>query len=234
MGKDSDTPFLQKGGSGELLPIYIKVTQPMAMYNVTLPLHEGITPYPGDPELAIEPVFRIDSGDSCNVSQLRIGTHLGTHIDPPLHYLTDGRGVDEFPLGLMVGAGLILDFRLKPAIDARDLAEFDLGGADRVLLKTDYSQKLQLKTFCKDFVGLSLDAAAYLIDQGVKLVGIDSYSIEDYESEGEVHRLLLSAGVFILEGLNLSNVPAGPCRIYCFPLRIVRGDGSPARVLVEV
>lgn len=205
----------------------------MAMYDVTLPLGEGMAPYPGDPELALEPVFRIDSGDSCNVSLLRMGTHLGTHVDPPLHYLPNGRGVDEFPLELMVGSGLILDLRSRLAINAGDLGHFDLLGTDRVLLKTDYSPKLQLQTFSKDFVGLSLDAAAHLIDRGVKLVGIDCYSIEDYESEGEVHRLLLSAGVFILEGLNLSAVPTGPCRIYCFPLRIVRGDGSPARVVVE-
>jgi len=183
--------------------------------------------------LAVEPVFRIDSGDSCNVSLLRIGTHLGTHIDPPLHYLADGPGVDEFPLELMVGSGLILDLRSKPSITAVDLAHLDLCGADRVLLKTDNSAKLGLNTFSKDFVSLSADAAVYLVERGVKLVGIDYYSIEDYESNGEVHKLLLSAGVFIVEGLNLSEAPAGPCRIYCFPLRIARGDGSPARVVVE-
>jgi arylformamidase len=206
----------------------------MTLYDVTLPLRETMVVYPGDPELAVEPVFRIDSGDSCNVSLLHMGTHLGTHIDPPLHYLAEGAAIDEFPLELMVGSGLVLDLRSKPAITAADLAAFDLHGADRVLLKTDNSPKLRLNTFSKAFVSLSLDGAAHLIECGVKLVGIDYYSIEDYESDGAVHKLLLSASVFIVEGLNLRDVPAGPCRIYCFPLRIVGGDGSPARVVVEV
>jgi len=119
-------------------------------------------------------------------------------------------------------------------VDANTLRKRDLQGQTRVLFKTDNSSHLRSRTFCEDFVYLTEDGALYLVEAGVRLVGIDYVSIERFGNIGApVHHILLSAGVVIVETLDLQQVPVGPCDVYCLPLRIRCGDGAPARVLVR-
>jgi arylformamidase len=207
----------------------------MPLYDATLPLRAGTLTFPGDPEFAMEPLFRCSQGDPFNLSALSLSTHMGTHVDPPLHYFDRAASVDAICLEILVGPGIILDMRGTSVIDRVALEQSDAAKHTRILLKTDNGCKLLESTFTEDYVSLSEDGAQYLVDRGVKLVGIDYLSIEPYaDVSAPVHRILLQAGVLIVEGALLAHIPAGPCKIYCLPLKISGADGAPARLIVEV
>jgi len=190
--------------------------------------------FPGDPPFKMEPFFRRAAGDPFDLALMSMGTHLGTHVDPPAHYLDGGATVEMIPLDVLVGPGIVLDMRGRPFVDAMALRESPVQGHIRVLLKTDNGPRLLESEFHEDYVHVTEDAAEYLVELGVVLVGNDYLSIERYNNEGApVHRTLLSAGVLVVEGVNSMNLPAGPCEIYCLPLNIAGADGAPARLLVR-
>ncbi len=207
----------------------------MPLYDVTLPLRDGMPVFPGDPPFKMEPVFQVEKGDRFNLSLITMGSHVGTHVDPPSHYIHGGSTVDLIPLETLVGDGIILDMTGRDRIDSDALEKSHMGHHTRILFKTDNSFRLTEQHFREDFVHLTAHGAEYLTEKRVILVGIDGMSIEQFNSPGAVvHRELLRAGVLILEGLNLLDVPPGPCEIFCLPLRIQGGDGAPARVLVRM
>jgi arylformamidase len=207
---------------------------PMTLYDATLSIREGMLTFPGDPQFAITPFFQQGNGDPFNLSVMSMGTHLGTHVDPPAHYLEGGATVDRIALDILVGPGFVLDMRGRRVVDRRAFEPWSLAGRPRVLLKTDNGPRLLEKVFHTDYVYLTEDGAQCLVEQGVRLVGIDYLSIERYGNLGApVHRALLTAGVLIVECVNLAHVPSGPCEVYCLPLKIADGDGAPARVLVQ-
>ncbi len=206
----------------------------MPLYDATIPLRAGTLTFPGDPVFAMEPLFQCSKGDPFNLSALSLSTHLGTHVDPPLHYFDAAAAVDAIPLEILVGPGIILDMRGRSVIDRIALEQSDAANHARILLKTDNGGKLLESTFTEDYVSLTEDGAQYLVERGVKLVGIDYLSIEPYtDVSAPVHRILLQAGVLIVEGALLAHIPAGPCKIYCLPLNIAGADGAPARLIVE-
>lgn len=206
----------------------------MTLYDATLPLRSNMVTFPGDPPFEMTPFFQRGKGDRFNLCLVSMGTHLGTHVDPPAHYLDEGSTVDQIPLEVFVGPGIVLDMRGKRSIDRADLEEHPIGEYPRVLFKTDNGPKLLQTEFDENYVHLTRDGALYLVECGVRLVGIDYLSIEAYHNtNAPVHTILLESGVLVVEGVNLLEVPAGPCVIYCLPLRIEGGDGAPARVLVE-
>lgn len=206
----------------------------MPLFDATIPLRPGMLTFPGDPPFAMEPLFSCSNGDGFNLSALSLHTHLGTHMDPPLHYLDGAAAVDAIPLDILVGPGTVLDMRGKTVIDRGSLEESDAARFKRILLKTDNGKKVLEPAFTEDFVSLTPDAAHYLVQTGAKLVGIDYLSIEAYaDHSAPVHRILLEGGVLIVEGAFLAHVPAGECRIYCLPLKIQGADGAPARLIVE-
>jgi arylformamidase len=205
----------------------------MTLYDVTLPLREGMVAFPGDPPFRREPVLERSRGDPCEVARLTLGSHLGTHVDPPSHYLEGGATVDRIPLEALMGPGVVLDLRGMARVDRPALERSPLGDECRVLLKTDNGSLLVGDAFTEDYVHLTEDGAQYLVERGVVLVGIDAPSIEAYQSPGaRVHKTLMSAGVVILEGIDLRAVPAGACHVICLPLRVEGGDGAPARVII--
>lgn len=206
----------------------------MPLYDATLAIHEGILTFPGDPQFSLERIFERQKGAPFNLSLMRLATHLGTHVDPPAHYLPGGATVEHVPVDLMVGPGVVLDVLGRKDIDRETLEACGIGDSQRVLLKTDNGRRLLDPEFYADYAALTEDGARFLVDKGVKLVGIDYLSIEQWEdTKAPVHHMLLAAGILIVEGLCLADVPAGPCRIYCLPLKISGGDGAPARVLIE-
>lgn len=207
----------------------------MVLFDVTVPLREGMFLFPGDPDFTLRPFQQIDQGDPYNLSLLSLGSHVGTHVDPPRHYLAGETGVDRLPLESLIGPGVVLDLRGRKYIDRRALEEAGLRrDHQRVLFQTDNSGLWKETEFNPDFVYLTLEGAELLAAQGVKLVGHDYLSIEEYGRAGApVHRCLLKAGVVILEGVDLSLVPAGEYEIICLPLRIQDGDGAPARVVLR-
>lgn len=207
----------------------------MTLYDASLSLREGMLTFPGDPQFAIRPFFQQEKGDPFNLAVMTLATHLGTHVDPPAHYLEGGATVDRIPLDILVGPGVVLDMRGRQVIDRKALEPCNVAGRPRVLLKTDNGPRLLEKIFHTDYVHLTEDGAELLVERGVRLVGIDYLSIERYGNLGApIHRALLTAGALIVECVNLVDVPSGPCEIFCLPLKIAEGDGAPARVLVRV
>ena len=206
----------------------------MKLYDATLGIHEEMGGFPGDPPFKAEPVSRIQNGDDFNLTRISMGTHLGTHVDPPAHFLDNGATVDQIALENMVGPGTVADLRGRPQIDRRALEKALDAGTKRVLLKTDNGPRLLATRWHPDSVYLTEDGARYLVENRIRLVGIDALSIEHPENPGSpVHHLLLKAGVLVAEGVHLLEIPPGEYEIFCLPLKITGGDGAPARILLR-
>ena len=204
------------------------------IYDVTVPLSEDVPTFPGDPRFRMEFSHRISEGEPYNVATLALGTHAGTHVDAPYHFLADGATVDQLPLELLIGRARVVDMMALDRIERTDLERADLRDDIRVLFKTRMSGQLRQPAFQEDFVHLTPDAASYLAKVGIKLVGIDYLSIEKFGSKDyAAHHALLSAGVVIIEGLDLSEVEPGEYDLSCLPLRIAGADGAPARVVLK-
>jgi arylformamidase len=193
--------------------------------DITRPLGDGTPLYPGDGK----PVFAGREQDGYAITDLRITTHTGTHLDAPSHYIPGGTTVDRIPLARLMGRARVLG--LEGAGDAITAAALSgrLGGAMRLLLRTRASGT---GSFSEEFPHLTLDAARFLAGAGIVAVGIDSPSIEAFGSDGSVHRELLGKGISILELLDLSRVPDGEYLLLALPLRLEGLDGSPARVIL--
>lgn len=194
--------------------------------------------WPGDPPVVVEPAARISRGDVANLSDLRLGSHTGTHIDPPFHFLEHGATVDRLPLEALIGEAVVVEIpRSTGDIDPADLERAGIEGATRVLFKTGNSALWGRPgvAFPDDYVALTPEGAQWLIDRGVRLVGVDFLSVERFDAPGHpTHRALLGAGVVIVEGLDLSGVAPGRYGLACLPIRLAGGDGAPARaVLLE-
>ncbi len=205
------------------------------LFDATVLIREGMPTFPGDLPFKIDSFFSRAKGDPFDLALMSINTHLGTHVDPPAHYLDGGATEDQIPLEIMIGPGIVLDMTGRPLIDRQVLKGTDLQEHIRVLFKTDNSLLLRANEFNEDFTHLTEDAARYLVEKGVRLVGTDYFSIEKYQNPGApVHKTLLKAGVLIVETLDLLEIPAGPCEIYCLPLKIQGADGAPARVIISL
>lgn len=204
------------------------------LLDVTVPLSSGVPTFPGDPRYHMERVLQISTGHPCNVARLSMGSHAGTHVDAPFHFLPEGATVEQLPLEVLMGRARVLEILVADAIDRRDLERIDLRGDVRVLFKTRNSGQLQKAAFQEDFVHLTEAAARYLVEVGILLVGIDYLSVEKFGStDFPVHHVLLGAGVVIVEGLDLSAAEPGEYDMACLPLRLVGADGAPARVVLR-
>jgi arylformamidase len=202
--------------------------------DVSVPLVNGIPAFPGNPEFELQPVKRIAEGASSNVSRLVLGTHTATHIDAPLHFFDGMAGAESLPLELLLGRARVVEIAKRGGIGRSDLAAAGLREDLRVLLKTPNSALWNTAAFHQDYTFLDESGALYLLEQGVKVVGIDYLSIEQFKKAGApTHRALLAQGVIIIEGLNLADVDPGMYEMYCLPLPIRGGDGAPARVVLK-
>ncbi|MCG3162467.1 MAG: Kynurenine formamidase [Acidobacteria bacterium] len=207
----------------------------MKIYDITVPISNALPVYPGDPAIHIERIQSLEKGDIARVSHLSFSTHIGTHIDPPYHFIKDGVPLDQAPLDIFIGPARVVDVGAAASIDAALLATFDLEGASRVIFKTRNSRLWrETSEFQKDFVYLETDAAEALVARGVKLVGIDYLSIEKFGfDKPTTHWTLLGNNVFIVEGLDLNEIAPGDYELICLPLKIKDGDGGPARVVLR-
>jgi arylformamidase len=197
----------------------------MRVFDVTRELAEDTLVYPGDP---VPRMIREDAGQYL-VTEVRLGTHTGTHIDAPAHYLKNDETVDRISLQRLIGPAHVVDLRhVGGAITPRDLAG-RCEGAERLLLRTWFSGR---EAFDPGYPALSVEAARYLTERGITCVGIDAPSVEAYDGDGSVHRHLLKRGVVVLELLDLTGVPEGKYTMIALPLRLRGLDGSPARVVL--
>jgi arylformamidase len=204
-----------------------------SIHDVTVPLSPGLPTYPGDPSFEIEPIDAVASAPF-RLSRMSLATHTGTHVDAPGHFLPGGATVDSLRLEILMGKARVVEILARERVDRSDLEAQDLRDDLRVLLKTRMSGQMLKPGFQEDHVYLSGDAAAYLVQAGLKLVGFDYMSVDRFgTTEFPAHRALLGAGVVILEGLDLSQVEPGEYDMSCLPLRVAGGDGAPARVILR-
>lgn len=201
--------------------------------DVSVPLRDGMLPWPGDPAFRLTRLFDMERGDACTVSALSMSAHAGTHVDAPLHYLRRGRSVDQWPLDATVGPARVIVIRHPRVIDVDELRTHRIRKGERLLVKTRNSARKRPGMFFKDYVSVSPAAARYLASRHLRAIGIDGPSIGPFEDGAETHRILLDAGIWIVEWLDLRRIPAGPCELMCLPLRVVGGDGAPARAILR-
>ena len=204
----------------------------MKTIDVSMPLRTGMAAFPGDPPFASAPFRSIARGDGYNVSRIALGTHAGTHVDPPVHFLPGGASIDEVDLARLNGPCRVVRIADRiPRVGPTEVARIPRG-TTRVLFRTRNSTRWQASgEFFSDYVAVSPSGAEALIARGVRLVGIDSLSVEnDPSGSFPVHHELLGHGVLIVEGLLLAAAPPGPYEMRCLPLRLEGGDGGPARV----
>ncbi len=211
----------------------------MTIYDISLPLSPCTPTYPGDPTIKIKSWLELERGDPANVSLLHFGAHSGTHVDAPAHFIAGGSKVDALPLDSLMGEVTVVEVPADVmSIDAGFINSNCKQTTERVLFKTRNSSFWDNPEagFRTDYTYLEAAAARRLTELGIRLVGIDYLSIEQYQSEGfETHLTLLSSGVVILEGVDLRNVSGGRYELFCLPLRIASGsgDGAPARAVLR-
>ena len=203
-------------------------------YDITMTIENGMISWPSDGPVRVERVRSMDDGERLNQSRLDLSAHTGTHIDAPIHFLKEGSGVDSLPLDILIGPAVVVDVPGVRAIGASQLKMANIKpDSVRLLLKTDNGRFLGQSTFSQEFSYITPDGAGYLIDHGIRLVGIDYLSVAEYGSGEAVHRDLLGAGIVIVEGVDLREVPAGSYNMIALPLKISMCDGAPARVVLE-
>lgn len=205
--------------------------------DISFPYHSEMAIYPNNPDFSIRRVQNMEKGDRANVSLISMGSHTGTHIDAPAHFIAGGKTIDQLPLEAMNGLAKVFDTRGNREITKALLSRYEIEAGDIVLFKTDNCRMFQGDITLTDYVTLDYDAADYLADKAVKLVGIDYMTIERPRERRipgrSVHTILLSHEVLIVETLNLSKLEEGIYQMHCFPLNIIGADGVPVRVAVS-
>jgi arylformamidase len=209
-----------------------------ALYDLSPAISSDLPVWPGDPRPRHRWLAQLRTGDPVALSEWTLGSHTGAHVDAPAHFLPNGSDLEKVSLQTLIGPSLVLDLTREPAdIGAREL-DRALGSqpADRVLLKTRNSlHAWASEPFRTDSAGLTPDGARYLIERGVRLVGADYLSVETFasvEAGAPVHHALLAAGVVIVEGLLLTEVPPGNYFLVAVPLRLEASEAAPARVVL--
>jgi arylformamidase len=202
--------------------------------DISLPVYSGMVVWPGDSEVRVERVMKLENGDPFNLTQCSFTAHTGTHVDAPRHFLAQGEAVDALPLDAVLGPCRVVQIQDPEAVRPAELPD-DLQPGDRVLFKTSNSlQYSALQRFVETFVYVSKEAAKALVAVGVRTVGIDYLSVGGFSQDlAETHLILLGAGIWIIEGLDLSNVEPGRYELACLPLRLVGADGAPARAALR-
>lgn len=208
----------------------------MKIHDISLTITPDTPVWPGDIPVRLERVKKIENGETDNLSQMEMGTHTGTHVDAPWHFVSSGITIEEIPLETMVGACQVV----QVGDDVDMIGENEIQSAEldpsipRVLFKSRNSREwLNPKpVFNRDFVGFSVEGAKALVEMGMKFVGLDYLSVAPYDLGKPVHDIFLEAGLVLLEGADLSKVQPGRYQIFCLPLKLGSTEGSPARVIL--
>ncbi|MBA3976369.1 MAG: arylformamidase [Candidatus Solibacter sp.] len=202
--------------------------------DVTRPVEAGMAVWPGDDAPVIEQILFLDRGDICNLSKMAMSVHVGTHMDAPRHFINGGVSMDALPLDAVLGEARVIEIHDPVAIRPEELPA-DLAAGERILFKTRNSRELWSKPgFQEDFVYISREAAEVLAAKGVRTVGVDYLSIGGFHTDMvETHEAILGAGIWAIEGLDLSQVEPGRYEMACLPMKLTGSDGAPARVALR-
>ena len=200
----------------------------MKFYDITIPLSDTTPEWPGDTKYVRE-----ERQTSAIVSKITMSSHFGTHIDAPKHFIFTNSSVDKLKLESLVGKFKVFEVFAKTQIELNHISKFTINSGDKIIFKTRNSKFVGKPLFTDDYTSLSLEAAKYLAKKKIALVGIDYFGIEAKSAPGHpVHKALLTKNIIIVEGLNLNTVPAGLYEGAILPLKIIGGDGAPARAVL--
>ena len=198
-------------------------------------IYPGMTVWPGDRGVAINQESQIDQGAVCNVTSIHMGMHTGTHVDAPYHFINDGKDLGSLDLLKFIGMVKVFELKVEKCITRQMVEALPIDKGDAVFFKTSNSRSIETQLFSEDYIYLDAEAAAYLVEKGIRTIGVDALSIDAFDTaEYLAHKLFLSKEIGIIEGLNLKDVKQGTYFFSCLPLNIPGVDGSPARaVLLE-
>jgi arylformamidase len=205
--------------------------------DISYPISKDMVHWPKNPiPPHIDWVYHPDKGHPVSMLQLNINAHHGTHVDAPRHFIADGTSIDEMPLDAIMGPARIIEIKDTVSIKPKELEPYNIQAGERILFKTINSSYYKKGKFVEDYVHVSNEAAHFLKDKKVSVVGIDYFAIgpfKDMENLMEVHKVLLGNGIWIIEAINLSAVKAGRYEIICLPIKIEQGDAAPARAILR-
>jgi arylformamidase len=209
--------------------------------DISYPLSKDMVHWPLDPipphvDWLYSPLKQGDRPISISMIQLILNVHHGTHIDTPRHFNPNGATADDIPLDAVMGPVRVIEIKDKVSIEPKELEPYNIQAGERILFKTVNSSYYKKGEFVEDYVYVSTEAAHFLKDKKVKVVGLDYIAIGSYrnfESLGEVHMVLLNNGIFIIEQIDLSAVKAGQYEMICLPIRIKESDAATARALLR-
>jgi len=207
----------------------------MKIYDLTLPITPDLIVWPGDPPLEFTQPYHLERGDICTVTRMSLSVHTGTHLDAPAHFVRRGAGVETLPLATLIGPALLVEALETSAITAEILANLPIPPhTERLLVKTRNAARWAAGEthFYKEYVAVTADGARWLVEHGVKLIGVDYLSVAPFNELVEPHEILLEAGIIPVEGLNLHGVPPGLYQLVCLPLLIPGSDGAPCRTVL--
>jgi len=208
---------------------------PKTWIDVSVPLHTGMVHWPTDPPVHIERFADMEKGAVCNVSKLDLCAHAGTHMDGLNHFIRDGAPLDTVPFDAVIGPCRVIEIKDDDSVRAAELKKHRLQKGERILLKTRNSKRAWWQEdFDTRFVHISTEAAQHMVDCRIRTIGVDYLSVGGYQRDGvECHQVLLGAGVWIIEGLDLTKVRAGKYELICLPVKIRNSDGAPARAVLR-
>jgi arylformamidase len=196
------------------------------MIDITMPLHEGTEkPSPSLEGFRLQWDLRIDRGQGRNRSKFSMESHIGTHVDAPVHFIQGGKSIDEIPVENLLGPAEVIHVSYPEAVTA-DLLEKQHHGPDIVLFKYG-KERLDRK-----WPYFSRDGVEALIARGVKVVGTDNFNIDSIGTEWEIHHLILGNKILVIEGLNLGGIADGIYELICLPLLIKGAEAAPARAFL--
>lgn len=203
--------------------------------DISVTIKAGMVHWPDNPEIRVEKMLDMERGDVCNVSVLSLGSHTGTHMDAPLHFIRGGKGLDRMPLDATIGSCRVIEIKDREAVKVEEIRNQRIKAGERILFKIRNSNGAwKSDNFDEDFVYISKEAATYLAKAKVMTVGIDYLSVGGFKRDGiETHHALLGAGIWVIEGLNLARIKPGKYELNCLPLKVLNSDGAPARALLR-
>jgi arylformamidase len=206
------------------------------IWDITVPYRTDLPLWPGDPAPSMTMMKCQEEGHRCNVTRLDAGVHFGTHLDAPVHFIDGGKGVDELDIHVLVGPSVVAEIPDVTEITPDHLAALDLpADTKRLLLKTKNSSLWEEPNhpFVTNFAALTADAARWVVESNIKLIGIDYLSIQLFaDTDSTTHNVLLSDEVIIVEGLDLRAVMPGTYQLTCLPMKLVAADGAPVRAIL--
>jgi arylformamidase len=206
------------------------------LIDISVPLHSGIPVWPGSTGYLLTQSSRLENGDASMNSMLDMDVHAGTHVDAPCHFIPGAASSETLPLEALIGPAYVALVEGAEVVTPEVLAGLGLEpNVERLLLKTRNSELWEKgeREFRNDFVALTADAARWLVDRGIVLIGIDYLSVQRFGDPPLTHEILLRSGMVVLEGLNLAGAEPGRYELICLPLRLVGSDGAPARAVLR-